>query len=206
MPVASASIKQSASIKKSMARTSRIGRKPIEVPSGVEVKIQNNHLAIKGPKGQLAMDVHPFVDIQFADKVIHLNPKQEMSRLCRGSKAKTFKSITGTMRARVANMVKGVSLGFEQKLVLVGVGYRAQMKGKALGLSLGFSHPVDFDVPAGLVIEAPSQTEIIIKGADKELVGLVAAKIRKLRGPEPYKGKGIRYANEQITLKETKKK
>ena len=103
-------------------------------------------------------------------------------------------------------MVKGVTQGFEEKLLLVGVGYRAQMKGKSLSLSLGFSHPVDFDVPTGLTIEAPSQTEIIIKGADRNLVGLAAAKIRKLRSPEPYKGKGIRYANERIILKETKKK
>ncbi len=187
-------------------RTSRIGRKPVELPSGVEVKLQNNNLAVKGPKGQLAMEVHEFVKIEIVDKTITLNPKQEMAKHCRGTKTKLYKSITGTMRAQIANMIKGVTQGFEQKLLLVGVGYRAQMKGKILGLSLGFSHPVDFDVPAGLTIEAPSQTEILIKGADKDLVGLVAAKIRKLRSPEPYKGKGIRYANERIVLKETKKK
>jgi large subunit ribosomal protein L6 len=187
-------------------RTSRVGRKPVVLPSGVEVKLQANHLAVKGPKGQLALDVHPFVNIEFIDKQITLSPRSEMAKNCRGSKAKLYKSITGTMRAQIANMIKGVTVGFERKLVLVGVGFRAQMKGKALSLSLGFSHPVDFEIPAGLTIEAPSQTEIIIKGADKNLVGLAAAKIRELRSPEPYKGKGIRYANEKIILKETKKK
>lgn len=195
-----------ASVVETAVRTSRIGRKPVVLPSGVEVKLQNNHLTMKGPKGQLAMDVHPYVNVTMADKQITLDPKQEMAKHCRGSKAKLYKSITGTMRAEIANMVKGVTQGFEVKLLLVGVGYRAQMKGKALALSLGFSHPVEFEVPAGLTIESPSQTEVIIKGPDKDLVGLVAAKIRKLRSPEPYKGKGIRYANERIILKETKKK
>ncbi len=189
-----------------IVRTSRIGRKPVVLPSGVEVKLQNNHLSVKGPKGQLAMDVHPFVHVELIDKHLNLTPKDGMADHCRGVQNKLYKSITGTMRAQIANMVKGVTTGFEQKLVLVGVGYRAQMKGKALSLSLGYSHPIDFNVPAGLTIEAPSQTEILIKGADKNLVGLVAANIRKLRSPEPYKGKGIRYANERITLKETKKK
>lgn len=187
-------------------RTSRVGRKPVVIPKGVDVKMQGEQLAIKGPKGQLAMDVHPFVSLNIAEKEILLNPKQEMARHCRGTKVKLYRSITGTMRAQIANMVKGVTEGFEKKLVLVGVGYRAQMKGKALALSLGFSHPVEFTIPTGLTIETPSQTEIIIKGASKELVGLAAAKIRKLRGPEPYKGKGVRYANEKISLKETKKK
>lgn len=196
----------SAVTKEKPVRTSRIGRKPVALPSGVEAKLQNKNLAVKGPKGQLAMNVHELVNIEIVDKAIMLNPRLEMARHCRGVKAKLYKSITGTMRAQIANMIKGVTQGFEQKLLLVGVGYRAQMKGKSLSLSLGFSHPVEFDVPAGLVIEAPSQTEIIIKGADRNLVGLVAAKIRKLRSPEPYKGKGIRYANERIILKETKKK
>lgn len=196
----------SASIKEKEIRTSRIGRKPVALPSGVEVKLQNNNLSVKGPKGQLTLEVHEFVNVQVVDKQITLEPNREMFRNCRGSKAKLFKSITGTMRAQVANMVKGVTQGFEEKLLLVGVGYRAQMKGKSLSLSLGYSHPVEFDVPTGLTIEAPSQTEILIKGADRNLVGLAAAKIRKLRSPEPYKGKGIRYANERIILKETKKK
>lgn len=187
-------------------RTSRIGRKPVVLPAGVEVKLQDKNLAVKGPKGQLAMNVHELVNIQIVDKEITLSPMQEMEAHCRGTKAKLFKSIVGTMRAQIANMVKGVTQGFEQKLLLVGVGYRAQMKGKSLSLSLGFSHPVEFDVPAGLTIEAPSQTEIVIKGADRTLVGQIAAKIRAMRSPEPYKGKGIRYANERIILKETKKK
>ena len=187
-------------------RTSRIGRKPVVLPSGVEVKLHNNNLAVKGPKGQLTVDVHPFVNIEIADKQIALSSKQEAAKNCRGMQAKLYKSITGTMRAQIANMITGVTRGFEKKLQLVGVGYRAQMKGKALSLSLGFSDPVEFEVPAGLTIEAPSQTEIIIKGVDKNLVGLVAAEIRKLRRPEPYKGKGIRYENERIILKETKKK
>jgi len=195
-----------ASMKEKPVRTSRIGRMPVLLPTGVEAKLQNNHLAVKGPKGQLAIDVHEYVTIEIVDKQITLTPNLDASKNCRGSKAKLYKSITGTMRAQVANMITGVTTGFELKLVLVGVGYRAQMKGKSLALSLGFSHPVEFDVPAGLTIEAPSQTEIVIKGADKDLVGLVAAKIRKLRKPEPYKGKGIRYANERIILKETKKK
>ncbi len=196
----------SAPVTEKAMRTSRVGRLPVSVPTGVDIKMQGTQLAIKGPKGQLAMEVHPYVDLSIADKEIVLNPKADVARLCRGAKAKLYKSITGTMRSQIANMMKGVTQGFEQKLLLVGVGYRAQMKGKALGLSLGYSHPVDFDVPPGLIIETPSQTEIVIKGASKELVGLAAAQIRKLRGPEPYKGKGIRYANEKITLKETKKK
>lgn len=187
-------------------RTSRVGRKPVVVPNGVEVKLQGEELAIKGPKGKLAMGVHPFVKLDISNKEILLNPKQEVAKHCRGVKAKLFRSITGTMRAQIANMVKGVTEGFEAKLVLVGVGYRAQMKGKILSLSLGFSHPVDFPVPEGITIESPSQTEITVKGASKELVGLVAAKIRSFRKPEPYKGKGVRYANERIILKETKKK
>lgn len=187
-------------------RTSRVGRKPVTIPSGVDIKLQGSQLSVKGPKGQLMLDVHPFVNVSIADKVITLSPNSEIGKQCRGVKAKLYRSITGTMRAQLANMVIGVLEGFERKLLLVGVGYRAQMKGKQLGLSLGFSHPVDFDVPAGITIEVPSQTEILIKGADKELVGLVAAKIRKVRSPEPYKGKGVRYANERITLKETKKK
>lgn len=187
-------------------RTSRVGRRPVVIPSGVEVKLQGENLAIKGPKGQLAINVHPYVKLNIADKEILLNPKQEVAKYCRGTQAKLYRSITGTMRAQIANMVKGVTEGFEQKLLLVGVGYRAQMKGHSLSLSLGFSHPVEFAVPAGLVIETPSQTEIIIKGTNKELVGLVAAQIRGVRNRDPYKGKGVRYANEVVVLKETNKK
>lgn len=195
-----------ASVTEKIVRTSRVGRQPVVFPAGVEVKFQDDRLAIKGPKGQLELAVHPYVNVSIVDKHIEFSPKQEMEAHCRGVQIKLYRSITGTMRAQVANMVKGVAQGFEQKLLLVGVGYRAQMKGKSLSLSLGFSHPVEFVVPAGLTIETPTQTEIIVKGANKELVGLVAAKIRKFRKPECYKGKGVRYANEKITLKETKKK
>lgn len=187
-------------------RTSRVGRLPIAVPAGVDIKFIDNQLAIKGPKGHLEMEVHPFVNFDFADKQISLSPKKEMLSLCRGANAKLYRCITGTMRAKIFNMIKGVHEGFEIKLLLVGVGYKAQLKGKSLALSLGFSHPVEFEIPAGLTIETPIQTEIYIRGANKELVGQVAAKIRKLRSPEPYKGKGVRYANEKIILKETKKK
>ena len=195
-----------ASIVEKPVRTSRIGRQPVALPSGVEVKLNNNHLAVKGPKGQLALEVHPFVSVELSGKFLALHAKEETAKHCRGVQAKLYKSITGTMRAQIANMIQGVTNGFEKKLLLVGVGYRAQIKGKLLSLTLGYSHPVDFEVPTGLTIEAPTLTEIIIKGADKDLVGLVAAKIRKLRSPEPYKGKGVRYSNERITLKETKKK
>src|SRR5690348_1422773 len=136
MPISNASMKEKP------VRTSRIGRMPVLLPSGVEAKLQNNHLAVKGPKGQLGIDVHEYVNIEIVDKKITLAPKIEAANNCRGSKAKLYKSITGTMRSQVANMIKGVTTGFELKLVLVGVGYRAQMKGKSLALSLGFSHPV----------------------------------------------------------------
>lgn len=198
----------SAVIETTAIRTSRIGRKPVVIPSGVDLKVNGNHIAIKGPKGNLSIDVHPYVllKIENNNKEIHLSPNEEESKNCRGVQAKLYRSITGTMRAEIANMVKGVTDGFEIKLLLIGVGYRAQMKGKTLALSLGYSHPVDFEVPEGITIEAPTLTEVFVKGANKEVVGLVAAKIRKLRPPEPYKGKGIRYSDEKITLKETKKK
>ncbi|HSW71737.1 MAG TPA: 50S ribosomal protein L6, partial [Gammaproteobacteria bacterium] len=140
---------------KSPERTSRIGRQPINLPKGVEIKFQGSQLSVKGPKGQLEMDVHPFVQVDIKEQVITLHKKAAASK-ARGSQSKLSRAITGTMRAKIANMIHGVSEGFEEKLLLVGVGYRAQMKGKQLGLSLGFSHPVDFDVPTGLTIETPS--------------------------------------------------
>jgi len=185
--------------------TSRIGRKPVVIPSGVEVKVQAHEVVIKGPKGQMTLAIHPMVKLAVADNQINLMSNTEGSHLT-GANIKLSKSIVGTMRAKVSNLVHGVAQGFERKLSLVGVGYRAQAKGKVLALTLGFSHPVDFPVPAGIVIETPSQTEIVIKGTDKDLVGQVAAQIRMLRAPEPYKGKGVRYANEIIEIKETKKK
>jgi large subunit ribosomal protein L6 len=186
--------------------TSRIGRKPVEIPSGVEVKIQNAVLSAKGPKGLQTIKLHPYVLVTMENSSIKVHPNADTDQVITGAGNKLYRSIAGTTRANIYNAIHGVSKGYERKLVLVGVGYRAQVKGKILSLSLGFSHPTDFSVPEGVVIETPTQTEILIKGVNKELVGLVAANIRSIRGPEPYKGKGIRYANEVIELKETKKK
>lgn len=186
--------------------TSRIGKMPVHIPTGVDVKIKDQVVSVKGPKGNLTINIHPFVHVSMENNVIHVGFNKIDKRLITGANVKTYKSIAGTTRANINNLVEGVSKGFEKKLVLVGVGYRAQGKGKILSLSLGFSHPTDFHVPEGITIETPSQTEITIKGASKELVGLVAANIRKLRSPEPYKGKGIRYLNEQVEIKEVKKK
>lgn len=186
--------------------TSRIGRKPVAVPAGVEVKIQDLKLSAKGPKGQLSVQLHPFIDVTLEDGHIKVQPNAEAKKTITGPANKLYRAIAGTTRANIYNVIHGVTEGFEKKLVLVGVGYRAQAKGKILSLSLGFSHPTDFSVPEGVTVETPTQTEILIKGSNKELVGLVAANIRRIRGPEPYKGKGVRYANEVIELKETKKK
>jgi len=186
--------------------TSRIGRKPVTVPSGVEVKLHDQKLSVKGPKGNLSITLHPFVQVTIDKNEIQVSPKSTSKRAITGSSTKLYRSIAGTVRANINNVILGVSQGFERKLLLVGVGYRAQSKGKVLSLSLGYSHPTDFNVPEGVVIETPTQTEIIVKGANKELVGLVAAQIRSVRGPEPYKGKGVRYSDEKIELKETKKK
>lgn len=188
------------------ARTSRVGRKPVIIPSGVEVKIQNRNMSVKGPKGQLSVELHPYVDVTLEENEIKVQPNTESRKIITGKSIKLYKSIAGTVRANINNVIHGVSQGFERKLVLVGVGYRAQAKGKIVSLSLGFSHPTDFNVPEGVIVETPTQTEILIKGANKEAVGLVAAQIRSIRGPEPYKGKGVRYANEVIEIKETKKK
>lgn len=162
---------------------SRVAKNPIPVPSGVEFKFDNSVITVKGSKGTLTLNVHEVVNVQFADANVLVRAKQE---------AKDAKALVGTTAALVKNMLHGVSQGFEKKLLLVGVGYRAQMKGKALVLSLGLSHPVEYTPPEGITIELPSQTEIVIKGADKQLVGETAAIIRQYRLPEPYKGKGIR--------------
>lgn len=190
----------------SAATASRIGRKPVVIPTGVEVKIHDHKLTAKGPKGQLVVTLHPFVDVAVESNEIKVQPNSEARKKITGKSIKLYKSIAGTTRANINNVIQGVSHGFEKKLILIGVGYRAQSKGKILSLSLGFSHPTDFSVPEGVIIETPTQTEIIIKGANKEIVGLVASQIRRIRGPEPYKGKGVRYSNEIIELKETKKK
>ena len=187
--------------------SSRVARKPIVIPKGVDVKVDGYQLAIKGPKGNVNLPLFPFTKIIIEDGHLSVMISKEDDVYCRsGSGSKLRKSIPGTIRAQICNAVQGVTSGFERKLVLVGVGYRAQSKGKTLGLTLGFSHPVDFPVPEGVTIETPSQTEIIVKGTDKHLVGHTASMIRDIRAPEPYKGKGIRYANERISLKETKKK
>ncbi len=176
---------------------SRIAKKPIAVPKGVEVSVDGQAVAIKGAKGSMELSLHPTVTLMREEGELKVIPKSE---------AGAHRAMAGTMRSLVNNMVTGVSQGFERKLQLVGVGYRAQAQGKVLNLTLGFSHPVDFKVPEGITVETPSQTEILVKGVDKQKVGQVAAKIRGYRPPEPYKGKGVRYADEQIVLKEAKKK
>ena len=186
--------------------TSRVGRKPVAIPAGVDVQVQGTDLHIKGPNGQMTMPVHPGVSIIVEDGHIQFRASTEAGYCRSGSGLKLNKSIIGTTRAKVANSVLGVKTGFERKLVLVGVGFRAQAKGKELNLTIGFSHPVSILAPEGITIETPTQTEILVKGMDKHLVGHVASMIRDVRSPEPYKGKGIRYANEVIVLKETKKK
>ena len=173
---------------------SRVAKKPINLPKGVELKVAEDSIAVKGPKGALSVHMLPGASVSVDNGVVSV-------QVAEGAEDK----FGGTIRALLANMIKGVSEGYERKLELVGVGYRASMAGKALNLSLGYSHPVVFSAPEGITLETPSQTEILIKGSDKQLVGEVAAKIRGYRPPEPYKGKGVRYAGEKITLKEAKK-
>lgn len=186
---------------------SRVGRKPVAIPTNVNIKVEGERLAIKGPKGQNNLDIHPYIQVSIEEGQLKVLLREGKDVYCRsGSGMKLQKSIAGTLRAKINNAVYGVTKGFERKLVLVGVGYRAQAKGKVLSLTIGFSHPVEFKVPEGITIETPSVTEIIVKGADKHLVGHTASMIRDIRSPEPYKGKGIRYANEVVIQKETKKK
>lgn len=176
---------------------SRIAKAPIAVPNGVDIKIDGSSLTVKGSKGELSFELNSAVGLEVADNLIHVKWDKN---------DKIAQAQAGTARAIVNNMVTGVTAGFEKKLTLVGVGYRAQAKGNTLGLSLGFSHPVDYEAPAGITIETPSQTEILVKGTDKQKVGQVAAEIRAYRPPEPYKGKGVRYADEHVVRKEAKKK
>jgi large subunit ribosomal protein L6 len=173
---------------------SRIANAPISLPKGVEFNASPEGFSVKGPKGTLSIHVLPGVSVENQDGTLRVS-------LAKGGEMK----FAGTARALIANMVKGVTEGFERKLELVGVGYRASMQGKNLNLNVGFSHPVVFEAPEGITIETPSQTEVLVKGADKQRVGQVAAKIRSVRPPEPYKGKGVRYAGERISLKEAKK-
>lgn len=171
---------------------SRTGRKPIAVPSGVEVNLAGTQLLVKGPKGQLQRDVHPDMKLVISDGVILVE---------RPSDEKKHKALHGTTRSVVANMVEGVTNGFAKNLDLVGVGYRANKAGSKVTLSLGFSHPVELPEVAGIEVEVPTQTKLIVRGIDKELVGSYAAKVRELRPPEPYKGKGIRYEGENVRRK-----
>jgi large subunit ribosomal protein L6 len=176
---------------------SRVGKMPIAVPQGVDVKVTAEQITVKGANGTLTRDVNPLVSIKLDAGKLSFAPANDSVEA---------DALSGTMRALVANMVGGVSKGFEKKLNLVGVGFRAQAQGQKLNLQIGFSHPVVKDMPAGVKVACPTQTEIIISGADRQAVGQVAAEVRAFRPPEPYKGKGIRYADERVVLKETKKK
>ncbi|MCX6138309.1 MAG: 50S ribosomal protein L6 [Ignavibacteriales bacterium] len=171
---------------------SRIGRKPVPIPKGVKIEISAKAITVAGAKGELTAALHPDVTVEV---------KGEEVLVTRHSDVKEHRSLHGLYRALIANMVKGVTDGFARKLELVGVGYRAEIKGKVLQLALGYSHPIIFRAPEGIKVEAPTQTSIMITGIDKQLVGLVAAKIRSFRPPEPYKGKGIKYEGEQIRRK-----
>ena len=173
---------------------SRVAKKPIALPKGVEFNIQSDNVSVKGPKGTLSIAKPNGIEVKVEDGNAQLSANDD-----------NLVPLAGTLRAILANMVKGVSEGFERKLELVGVGYRAAMQGKDLNLSLGFSHPVLFKAPEGITIATPTQTEILVSGADKQRVGEVAAKIRGFRPPEPYKGKGVKYSDETIIRKEAKK-
>lgn len=176
---------------------SRIGKKPVVIPQGVEVNLSGQNLAVKGPKGELAVTLSEYVTVAQNDDGVTVTPID---------KTQTARSFWGLSRSLVQNIVTGVSEGFSRKLELQGVGYRAQVQGTTLKLSLGFSHDVDFPVPEGIKVECPSQTEIVITGIDKQKVGQVASEIRSYRPPEPYKGKGVRYEGEYVFRKEGKKK
>ena len=174
---------------------SRIAKKPVTVPAGVQVGVDGGRLHVKGPKGSLEFDAFPQVQITQENQVVQIAPLTDAAD-----------RHAGTVRALLANMIKGVTVGFQRKLDLVGVGYRAQAQGRKLNLTLGYSHPVVFAIPEGISIETPTATEILVKGIDRQLVGQVAANIRAYRSPEPYKGKGVKYSEEIIVRKEAKKK
>lgn len=176
---------------------SRIAKAPIVLPAGVDVKLDGNNVTVKGSKGQMSLELRAGISLELDGNVVQIKWDEAV---------KNANAHAGTTRANITNLVTGVSSGFERKLTLVGVGYRAQVAGSVLNLSLGYSHPVGYEIPEGISIETPSQTEIVIKGIDKQKVGQVAAKIRAYRAPEPYKGKGVRYANENVVIKEAKKK
>jgi large subunit ribosomal protein L6 len=176
---------------------SRVAKAPVQIPAGVEVTLSGQDFKVKGPLGELSFTINDLVTVSIEDNVITTTVANDH---------KTAWAQAGTARALINNMINGVSKGFEKKLVLNGVGYRAKAQGKVLNLTLGFSHPINHEIPEGITVETPSQTEVVLKGADKHLVGQTAANIREYRKPEPYKGKGIRYADENVRRKEAKKK
>ncbi|MCE2691695.1 MAG: 50S ribosomal protein L6 [Rubrivivax sp.] len=176
---------------------SRVGKMPVALPKGVDVQVTADQITVKGSNGTLVRPVHALVQVLNEGGVLKVAPANDSSEA---------NAMSGTMRALLANMVEGVGKGFEKKLSLVGVGFRAQAQGAKLNLQVGFSHPVVKEMPEGVKVECPTQTEIVIKGADRQAVGQVAAEVRAIRPPEPYKGKGIRYVGERVVLKETKKK
>ena len=176
---------------------SRIAKNPVVIPAGVTVDLKGQLVTVKGSKGELKQEIHPSVDVNIEDNTVTFKPREGIDG---------GNSMSGTMRSLVGNMVNGVSAGFEKKLLLVGVGYRAKAQGNMLDLTLGFSHPVNYELPEGITVETPSNTEIVVKGVDKQLVGQVAANIRAYRPPEPYKGKGVRYTDEYVARKQAKKK
>lgn len=176
---------------------SRVAKKPIAIPKGVEIALKGQDITVKSAKGSLQLTLAECVQTVFENNVLTFSPRDSETR---------SDAMAGTTRSLVNNMVTGVTQGFSKKLELVGVGYRAQAQGKVLNLTLGFSHPLNFAVPQGITIETPTQTEVVIKGMDKQQVGAVAAKIRSYRPPEPYKGKGVRYSDEVVVRKEVKKK
>jgi large subunit ribosomal protein L6 len=176
---------------------SRIAKQPVEFSKDVSITLQGRSLTVKGPKGTLAMNISPEVTVEQDDASVRVAPR---------SRSKFATAMSGTTRSLINNMVIGVTNGFEKKLELVGVGYRAQAQGNKINLSLGFSHPVVYDVPEGITVETPATNEIVVKGIDRQAVGQVAAELRRYRPPEPYKGKGVRYAKERIVMKEAKKK
>lgn len=176
---------------------SRVAKSPIDLPAGVEIKQNGQELTVKGAKGELKLEMSSQVSLEVSEKTAQIKPASE---------SKEAWAMAGTFRSLVNNMVIGVSAGFERKLELNGVGYRAQAKGNVLNLTLGFSHPIDYELPKGVTAETPTQTEVVLKSADKQLLGQVAANVRSFRPPEPYKGKGVRYSDERVLRKEAKKK
>ena len=176
---------------------SRVAKNPVSIGSGVEADLKGNSLTVKGPKGSLVLECHMEVQVDKVDGELRVSPR---------SGSRFARAMAGTTRSLINNMVTGVTAGFERRLTLVGVGYRARAQGQQLNMTLGFSHPINYRVPEDVTIQTPSQTEIVVQGIDRQRVGQVAAELRRFRPPEPYKGKGVRYSDERVVLKEAKKK